>query len=81
MASRDAIARETSTQCIPGPATSSDGSMNAPRISSRRAILNSGRAKASVPVSTMFMRQAAAALGDEPLLGRGHDLGGRLPGA
>ena len=54
-ASRDAIARETSTQCIPGPATSSDGSRNAPSTSSRRAILNSGRAKVSVPVSTMFI--------------------------
>ena len=55
VASRAAIARETSTQCIPGPATSSEGSMNPPRISLRRAILNSGRANASVPVRTMFM--------------------------
>ena len=54
-ASRDAIARETSTQCIPGPATSSDGSRNSPSTSSRRAILNSGRANVSVPVSTMFI--------------------------
>ena len=40
---------------MPGPATSRDGSTNPPRISSDRAILNSGRAYVSVPVSTMFI--------------------------
>jgi hypothetical protein len=54
-APRDATAREISTQCIPGPATSSDGRRKSPRISSLRAILNSGRAKLSVPVRTMFI--------------------------
>ena len=53
------IARDTSTQCMPGPATSSEGRRKRPRISSRRAILNSGRANdpasASSPVRTMFI--------------------------
>ena len=52
-----ATARETSTQCIPGPATSSDGRTKSPRISSLRAILNSGSAMPERPgaVSTMFI--------------------------
>src|SRR5919198_74778 len=42
-------ARETSTQCPPGPATSSDGMQNSPRIVSARAIAN------SAPTRTMFI--------------------------
>ena len=71
-----AIARETSTQCIPGPATSSEGRTKRGSSSSRRAILNSGRAYESVPGEHHVHRQPPAALGDEPLLGRGHHLGG-----
>ena len=43
------IARETSTQWPPGPATSSDGMQNSPRIVSALAIAN------SAPTSTMFI--------------------------
>ena len=52
-----ATARETSTQCMPGPATSSDGSTKSPSTSSLRAILNSGSAIPERPgaVSTMFI--------------------------
>ncbi len=45
----DPIALETSTQCPPGPATSSDGMQNSPRSVSARAIAN------SAPTSTMFI--------------------------
>ena len=67
---------DTSTQCMPGPATSSDGSTKSPRISSLRAILNSGaRPPSGRARSDHVHRQPAAALGDEVLLGDGHHLG------
>ena len=73
-----ATARETSTQCIPGPATSSDGRTKSPSTSSLRAILNSGSATPERPGAGQHHvhRQPAAALGDEVLLGGRHHLGG-----
>ena len=77
-----ATARETSTQCIPGPATSSDGSTKSPSTSSLRAILNSGSATpgAAGRGQHHVHRQPAAALGDEVLLRDGHHLGGGAAG-
>ena len=66
------IARETSTQCIPGPAISSDGRTKSPSVVSFLAIPNSG------PIEDHVHRQAAAAPLDEELLRRRHHLGGGL---
>ena len=74
------IARDTSTQCMPGPAISSEGRTKPPRTSSRRAILNSGRASLVGARQDHVHRQPPAALGDEPLLRRRHHLRRGLPG-
>ena len=60
------IARETSTQWPPGPAISSDGMQNSPRVVSERAIAN------SAPTSTMFIVSRPQPSVDEQLLGRRH---------
>ena len=74
------IARETSTQWPPGPATSSDGRTQS--VASKRfepAILNSGSADAVRAVEHHVHRPAAAALRDEVLLARREHLALGLP--
>ena len=68
------IARETSTQCIPGPATSSDGRTKSPSIVS---LLRDPELR---PGQDHVHRQPSAAALDEELLRRRHHLGRGLPG-